>query len=95
MTPLENTSALASIGLQAIEAQKARKVWIEAKARNVALLRTWSSENGESYIGEPHGEPDQDIDEAFYDRRMAAKESVKQARKLRSMIGRYLAKEAA
>jgi hypothetical protein len=97
-TALENVSALASIGIQAIEVQKARKVWIDAKARHNKALREYSDETGESYIGEPHGEPEQEIDESHYDRRMAAAESVKQARKLRSMIFKYstnLAKELA
>lgn len=87
---LAHVSALASIGLQAIEAQKARRVWLDAKARHIKALHDYSNETGESYIGEPHGEPDQEIDESHYARRMAAAESVKQARRLRALINRRL-----
>lgn len=86
---LANVSKLASIGIQAIEARRARKVWLDAKRKHNAALAEYSSETGETYIGEPHGEPDQEVDESYYDRRMAAKESVKQASKLRAMIARH------
>lgn len=86
---LANLSELASIGVQAIEAQKARKVWLDAKRKHNAALAEYSSETGNSYIGEPHGEPDFEIDEGYQARRTAAKESVKQARKLRALVNRY------
>lgn len=89
---LANLSELAAIGVQAIEAQKARKGWLDAKRKHNGTLAAYSSETGEMYIGEPHGEPDFDIDEAYQARRKAAKESTRQATKLRYMIKRYEAK---
>lgn len=87
-----NVSDLERIGVQAIEVRRARKVWLDVKRKHNAALAEYSSETGNSYIGEPHGEPDQEIDESYGDRRRAAKESVKQAAKLRAMIARYEAK---
>lgn len=86
---LVDVNALALIGAQAIEVRRARKVWLDAKRKHNAALAEYSSETGNSYIGGEHGDSDGDIDEAYGDRRRAAKESVKQAAKLRSMIARY------
>lgn len=89
---LANINELASIGVQAIEAQKARRAWISARALNSKLLRDYSIETGESYIGgAEQAEPEEAIDAAYAARRAAAKESLKQARKLRSMVNRYQA----
>jgi hypothetical protein len=86
---LENVSALASIGIQAIEVQKARRAWIDAKLENGRLLKEWVSEVGDGYTS---GDPD--IDAAYQARKAAAKESLKQARKLRSMVAKYSEKLA-
>jgi hypothetical protein len=78
---LDNVSDLASIGIQAIEAQKVRRAWLDAKRRNCRALREWGAEVGDAYNG---GDPD--VDATYNERRAAAKESLKQARRLRVMI---------
>lgn len=84
---LANINELACIGVQAIEAQKARRVWLDAKRINTALLRAWDDDDSGGY--QPGYDPE--IDDAYAARRRAAKESLKQARKLRSMVNRYQA----
>lgn len=83
---------LEAIGLQAIEVRRARKVWLDAKRKHNGLLAEYSSETGYAYIGDGEHDSDGEIDESYGDRRRAAKESVRQAAKLRSMINRYEAK---
>jgi hypothetical protein len=91
-TALANINELACIGVQAIEAQKARRVWLDARALNSRLLRAYSSETGEAFIGGAEEvTADPEIDAAYAERRRAGKESSKQARKLRSMVNRYQA----
>lgn len=86
---LANVSALASIGVQAIEAQKARKAWLDAKSDHRKLLREWSSDTDRGYLDGETFEPDEEIESAYAQRRATAREGLKQARKLRSMVSRY------
>lgn len=85
---LANVSALASIGLQAIAAQQARKAWIEARDWQRRVMRAYVAENDAWYVrGED--EPHEEIDSAFDTRRATAVESVRQARRLRALIDRH------
>ncbi|WP_144156524.1 hypothetical protein [Paraburkholderia sp. BCC1885] len=90
---LANTSSLASIGLQAIETQKARRAWLDAVRANGLALKEFVTEVGESYVFGTD-DPDPVIEETYAARRAAAKESLKQARKLRAAITRYLEERA-
>lgn len=90
MKTVTDAIKLAAIGAQAIEVRRARKIWLDAKRKYNGALAEYSSEPGYSYIGDgKHGNSDAGIDESYHDRRRAAKESIKQAAKLRSMIFRY------
>jgi hypothetical protein len=88
---LANINELACIGVQAIEAQKARRVWLDAKAAHQKLLRAYYEEIGEDYSGEAVEESDLEIDKAMKARQEASGKKTLEARKLRSMVNRYQA----
>jgi hypothetical protein len=82
---LENVSKLASIGVQAIEAHRARRAWVEAKSKNRKVFLEFVDGSNEAYI---KGD-DEEVDASYEARRLAAKKSRSEAAKLRYQIAKY------
>jgi hypothetical protein len=88
---LANVSKLASIGIQAIEAQRARKAWLATRSIYRGLMKEFLMEGGEHYVDSIDSGADRDegIDNAIQTAANAAFISRREAQKLRRMIKRY------
>lgn len=82
---LENVSRLASLGVQAIETHRARRGWVDAKAKNRKLFLAFVDGEGVVYI---KGD-DPEVDASYEERQLAAKKSRSESAKLRYQIARY------
>lgn len=86
---MRGMAELSLIGLQAIEAQRARQGWIDAKRTHRKTLLDYVDGANAYEPGE-----DEQVEATYRARRAAANASRSEAAKLRRMINRYSRSEA-